>query len=202
MMSLSNIMREGRNSITEMYNELKIWINNPASITDIADTAVDVNNDNNIDVNAHIDDNDNKSNVIISSSDVDTNINAGANSTSNLDVHNDKNNNISESMIQQRLRLLIKVINSILLNSNNSLLLSCQWLDDAVRKFTKEHAECSSRYAYVILCGLSSSILDYYNDTKQIIDKGTGIDESRDILESNLYQLLKYSVSKKKQSLR
>lgn len=201
MMSLSNIMREGRNSITEMYNELKIWINNPASITDIADTAIDVNNDN-VDVNAHIDDNDNKSNVIISSSDVDTNNNAGANSTSNLDVDNDNNNNISESMIQQRLRLLIKVINSILFNSSNSLLLSYQWLDDIVRKFTKEHAECSSRYAYVILCGLSSSILDYYNDTKQIIDKGTGIDESRDLLESNLYQLLKYSVSKKKQSLR
>jgi hypothetical protein len=72
-----------------------------------------------------------------------------------------------------------------------------------VKNFAKGQTVCSSRYAYVILCGISSSFLDHYNDTKILFEQDTNdVDESKDILESYLYQLLKYSVSKKKQSLR
>jgi hypothetical protein len=59
--------------------------------------------------------------------------------------------------------------------------------------------ECTSRYSYVILCGISSSFLDYYKNIKEIFENDNNI---RDELESALYQLVKYSVSRKKEQLR
>lgn len=69
-----------------------------------------------------------------------------------------------------------------------------------MKNFKSGQVEYTSRYSYVILCGISSSFLDNYKNVKHMFQNDNN-DISNE-LESYLYQLVKYSVSRKKESLR
>ena len=115
---LDSILREGRNSISEMYKELKSWINDKSTILDTnkditieANTDINVIDCNNIDSNDiaidanadnaifNITNNDNKSFIISPLSDAHHKDNDGT--SNNIDTQN---------IIQRRLSLLLKVV--------------------------------------------------------------------------------------------
>jgi hypothetical protein len=112
--ALDAILREGRNSITEMYKELKSWINDNS--TDINDTKRDIKIDSTTDINIS-DTNSNidlyKSNDIVIDKDADIVDDKSYVTTPLNDVDVDAKDETSHlestNIIQQRLTLLLKV---------------------------------------------------------------------------------------------
>ena len=125
---LNTILREGRTSITEMYIELKNWINNidnnahlsignanidnDISINDINTMNICIvndNNGNNINIDSNNNNNINESSIKNMKSNED---NISNNYINTKDINNNNNDDYklsSQDIIQQRLLILLKV---------------------------------------------------------------------------------------------
>lgn len=115
---LDSILREGRNSISEMYKELKSWINDKSTILDTnKDITIEANTDINVIDSNNIDSNDiaidaNADNAIFN---ITNNYNKSFIISPLSDAHRKDNdgtsNNIdTQNIIQRRLSLLLKVV--------------------------------------------------------------------------------------------